>query len=143
MGTVKQLQYVFIAQMVVFGLIAILGETGVLPASNLAADDGKVYMLSMVGVVFALMYIPLALKLMHIARVRREIKGNEKKYFSWYLVRFTLLCIAVLFNLVMYYLLDFNTTCGYLALMTLVAYIFVWPSRARMENECEITYDQE
>ena len=64
MGTAKQLQYVFIAQMVVFGLIAILGETGLLPASNLAADDGKVYVLSMVGVVFALMYIPLALKLM-------------------------------------------------------------------------------
>jgi len=47
------------------------------------------------------------------------------------------LWVALTYNLIMYYLLDFNTTCGYLALMTLVAYIFVWPSDERMESECE------
>ena len=46
-----------------------------------------------------------------------------------------LLWLSLLYNLLMYYLLDYNTTCGYLALMTVVAYVFIWPSDERMQAE--------
>ncbi|MBP3828965.1 MAG: hypothetical protein ILA06_01495 [Bacteroidaceae bacterium] len=149
MNITKTLRYVFVGQLLSAVLIAVAGETGWLPIGSLSGDDQRTYVLSIVGVALAIIGLPLALKLMHLHYVRTDIWGDDHDndngndvaapwqsgYTKWSIVRMSLLWLSLLFNLIMYYLLGYNTTCGYLALMTVVAYLFVWPSDDRMQAE--------
>jgi len=154
MKITKILRYIFAGQLLVAAIVALLGETGLLHAGALSDSDERIYILSIVGVALAIICIPLALKLLHMKRVRThllgvsnelqetesgngEVNSVEQRYKMWSEIRLCMLWLALMYNLIMYYLLDFNTTCGYLALMTVVAYIFVWPSDERMATECE------
>lgn len=137
------LRFTFISQLLTSAIIAFLGEIGWLP-TGLLDDGGKQsYLLSMIGVALTIVGLPIALKLLHFSAVRSQVKNNVRLYFKWSVVRLAILYVPLAYNILMYYFLGFNVTCGYLALMTLVGYLFVWPSRGRMESECEMVYEED
>ncbi|MCR4993948.1 MAG: hypothetical protein K6A32_00990 [Bacteroidales bacterium] len=135
MKTIKILRYVYIALLVYAALLAIGFETNVLEAGVLAGDDLITYWLSLASVAHIIVLLPVALRLMKFKRVQRAIAENDTMYLRWGLVRLLLLGGALLFNTLTYYLLGFYPTCGYLALMALVAFLFVWPSKDNMTYE--------
>ena len=154
MNITKILRYAFVGQLLIAALIAIAGEAEWLPIGALSDDGQRTYVLSIIGVALAIIGIPLAMKLMHLHYVRKHIWPEQEnasttrdelndntssswqpRYSTWSHVRMGLLWLSLLYNLLMYYLLDYNTTCGYLALMTVVAYVFIWPSDERMQAE--------
>lgn len=137
------LRSVFCTELVTTALLVGIFETDLLPVGTLPLDKSQEYILSMVGVVLTIIGIPLALKLMTLKPVRAQISVSEQRYVTWSMVRIALLGIPLLYNTLMYYLLGFNTTCCYLALMCVVAFIFIWPSQERMQNECEVHGNQE
>ena len=142
MNTIKFLRAIFFCELLTAALLAAIFETGMLDNSQLAEPAGRAYLLEIAGVALTVASIPLAMKLMHFETVRRAIKDNEANYRTWSSVRLILLYASLGYNLLMYYLLGFDVTCGYLALMTVVAFFFVWPSRGRMEYECKLSYPQ-
>lgn len=141
MNTITLLRKLYIAVLITSAILAISFETGLLVV-DWAPEASLAYVLEIVGVVLAVIAIPLALKLLHFQRIKAIIQGNETKYRSWSIYRITMLAAPLYYNLLMYYLLGCDVTCGYLALMVVVAMLFIWPSRSRMEYECELPYSQ-
>ncbi|MBP5770188.1 MAG: hypothetical protein J6W75_02360 [Bacteroidaceae bacterium] len=139
----KATRILFILSLLVPSLIALAFEEGWLDSGMLAGETVSAYTLEILGVALGIICIPLALKLMHFTYIRKDVQGNPQKYLVWSFVRIGLLETSLLYNLLMYYLLEFDVTCGYLALMSAVAFLFVWPSRGRMDNECQLSYEQD
>ena len=81
--------------------------------------------------------VPLSLKLLTFERVKAQLKADEQSYFRWATIRWALLSLTIVGNVVFYYVFSTSTTCGYLALLSAVAYLFLWPSESRMTEECQ------
>lgn len=80
--------------------------------------------------------VPLSLKLLNFDRVRQQLEeGGESAYSRWATIRWLMISAALVMNIVVYYLFSTGTSCGYLALLCAVAYLFVWPSTSRMNEE--------
>ena len=141
MKTITILRRLYITVLLTAALAAIIFETEMI-VLDWTPDASAAYLLEIAGVVIAIIGIPLALKLLHFPRIKAIIQGNESKYLSWSIYRICLLAVPLYFNLLMYYLLSCDVTSGYLALMVVVAMLFIWPSRSRMEYECELPYSQ-
>ena len=119
-------------------------ETDLLEIGQLAGDDALAYWVNIIGVALTLALLPLALRLMKIPYIRRDIKATgDAAYTKWAIIRLTLLATPLHFNLIVYYLLGCEPTSGYLALIAAVAFIFVWPSRDKMLYEMDVDYVQE
>lgn len=83
------------------------------------------------SVTYTLCAVPLALRLFRFQWVGRQLSSY---YHRWALVRILLLAVALLVNGVGFALSE-QTSFFYLALITLVAMVFVYPSRQRCEAE--------
>lgn len=129
------LRCVYATQLLVAALILLVYEAGWLAPGLLAGDATTSYWMNMVGVVVTLLCILLALKLMNFKRVKAMIHADEQDYFVLSLVRIQLLGLPLLYNTFAYYLLSCEPTCGYLALMCVVAFFFIWPSEDKMLYE--------
>ena len=105
-------------------------------------DSLMTYWMQIVGVFLTIGAIPLALKWMKLVFVKHRIQGNKLEYLRLSIFRIAILGVPLLYNTLAYYLLGFDPTCGYLALICFVAFFFIWPSDARMNEECELIYDQ-
>lgn len=81
--------------------------------------------------------LPLALRLMKFKRVKESVAQSEQNYERWALIRIVLLGIPLLYNVLCYYLTGCEPTYGYMALMAAVCFLFIWPSRDKMEYERE------
>ena len=137
MKTIPFLQAVYITVLVTAALLAWCFENGMLTI-DWTPDDSQDYILEMIGFALTIGWIPLALKMFTFQRIRTIIQCNEPKYRTWSIIRITLLATGLIYNTFMYYLLSCDVTCGYLALMVVVAMLFIWPSRSRMEHECDM-----
>ena len=115
------LRIVFCLEWLIAALLAIAFEAGWLPAGELTVSAQTAYIFEVIGVALAIICIPLALR--------------QTCSFTWKSIRLALLGTSLLYNLLMYYLLGFDTTCGYLALMSAVALLFVWPKKERVTSE--------
>jgi hypothetical protein len=51
--------------------------------------------------------------------------------------------LPLIYNTTFYYLLGEDATLGYLALMTVIAFFFIWPSRGKMDYEMERAKEQQ
>lgn len=142
MDTIKILRITYIVSLLTAAIITVLGETGLMPSGVLDLDPQETYIIEIVCALFTIVCIPLAMKLLNFKRVREQVKGNPQRYTAWSIIRISMLQTPLILCLLMYYLMGFDTNCAYLALMVLVAYVFIWPSRGRMEYECELSYPQ-
>lgn len=132
------LRSVFCGELFSVLLLSLFFETDMLPAGTMSPDADQNYIFNMTSVMLTIVCIPLALKLMTFKSVRAQIKLSEQNYVTWSLLRMLTLSFPLVFNTLMYYMQGFNTTCGYLALMCAVAFIFIWPSQDKMLYERDI-----
>ena len=143
MNIIKTLRIIYVCELLTAALIALVFETSLLIPGTLAGDEELAYWLSIIGVALTIILLPLSLRLFKFERVKRAVAKSEHHYLRWSVVRLGCLALPLLYNLVCYYLLGCEPTYGYLALMIVVAYIFIWPSRDKMVYEREQTYSQE
>lgn len=143
MNTIKFLRIALCAEFLTIALIIVLFETNVIEPGMLAGDDLANYWMSIVGVAMVIVTIPLALRLMKNKRIKESVAKSEENYLRWSLIRIALLEAPLIYNILCYYLLGCEPTFGYMALMTAVAFIFVWPSKDKMAYEREVEYSQD
>jgi len=136
------LRIIYFSVLLTAGLIVLLFETNLLVGGG-PLDPGTLYIVQMAGVLMTIVSIPVALKLMTFSKVRSQVKENEPRYCLWSIIRLGMLSVPLFYNVLMYYFLGFETTFAYLALMCLVPFLFVWPSRGKMEYECQFPYDKD
>lgn len=116
-------------------LLAIIFETGLLLIGTRAYDSQTNYICEMIGVVNTVLGIWLALKFMAFGKVKEALKEQPSKYFRFSALRIKILTIPLIYDTAAYYLLGEDATLGYLALMTAVGFLFIWPSMGKMEYE--------
>ena len=141
--TTTFLRLFFLSELLAPAILAAIFESDKLPAGATAIDEVQEYTFSMFSVVFTLISVPLALKLMTFKRVRVQVQKSEQNYRTWAIMRIALLGVPLIYNTLMYYILGFNTTCGYLGLICAVAFFFIWPSDGKMRYERENFGNQE
>lgn len=137
MHPLRNLQITFCLLLLAAALLCLLFETGTLVAGALAGDALLTYWLQFLGIAQLLVLLPLALRLMKFGRVQRRIQSSTQAYQRYSVVRLLLLGLPLLYNVLCYYLLACEPTFGYMALMTAVAFLYVWPSQGKMDYECE------
>ena len=121
----------------IFIFIAV-GETGLLTNGMLATSPNIDYTLSVAGVILALASVYLGLKLFAKYTKDRAFVtshyGNPLRcYRNLSIIRLSLIVTAASFNLIAYYL-TMNTNCLLMSFVPLVALVFCWPTRDKMEN---------
>lgn len=133
----KTLRFQYIITMVAALLIVLVYETGMLDKPTVLLPAEPEFWLATVMALLTLALIPLSLKLLSYERVKCEVSADTNAYFKWATCRWAMLSLAIVGNLVVYYVFSTTTASGYLALLSAVAYLFVWPSRSRMDEETQ------
>lgn len=118
-----------------------LFETDILPEGILATCQSWDFMSTLFCELVLLVCIPLSLRLLKLPFVISSIRSREgvdreQALFCWSLNRLLLLCIPFLINVVCYYLF-FTVTYFYLALILVLATVFVYPSRVRCRDDVQ------
>lgn len=142
-GFIILLRCVYFANLATAGIIAVLFEMLSLEPGQLTCNEEASYWFGICGIGLLLICIPVALKLMSFKRIKAAVKESTQAYQTWSLMRLALLEVPLLFNTLAYYLLGCEPKFGYMALMIVVAHLFVWPSLDKMNYERELNYDQE
>lgn len=122
-------------------VLVLLCETGCLPEGGYVGDGRAEYVLQTVGILLAVGFIPLSLRLFSLSLVkyvkRLSLPEALKSYRRWSEVRIGLLLVPILMNLSFYYL-TLNTTGVLCAMMALIASLFCVPTRRRLLDELDL-----
>lgn len=116
-------------------------ESGLLMEGALSGDrHTDTHLLTQMWmVVAALVGIPMALKMFSIKLVRDRLTADESRsaraLLAWGTLRLLLLGLPMVADALCYYLFGADVRFFYLALIEALALFFVFPSRARCENE--------
>lgn len=137
MNIIKILQFIYCFELLMGVFLAVMFETETVPTGILATDGSLAYTMELIGVAVCILSIPLALKLLSFRAIKAQVANSKRLYFKWSACRIFILSISLIYNLLIYYLFGCNPTCGYLALMSATAFLFIWPSHDKMAYECE------
>ncbi|EJW98588.1 hypothetical protein, membrane [gut metagenome] len=122
-------------------LLVFLYEQEIFVEGFYAGDATMDYVLQSLGILLALVLIPLSLRLFSFSLwqnvKQRPLPEALPSYRRWSEVRLSLLWVVVLFNLSAYYL-TLNTTGVFCAGMAAVASLFCVPTRQRLWNELDL-----
>lgn len=123
--------------------VAVLFESGILEEGFLAGGDFFTveYFAHIAMILLTLCAIPVALRLFKYEKVAVAVKGNIDGWKKYALLRNEILGITMGVNTLLYYAF-INSAFGYLAIITLLAMMFVYPSESRLRNETEL-FDNE
>jgi hypothetical protein len=80
--------------------------------------------------------IPLALRLFKFKHIAKKLKGSKRNLLRYGAIRILMLASILLLNTIFYYYY-LVPTFGYLAIIILLAMIFIYPSKSRCKNEIE------
>lgn len=124
----------YIACLATAALVALLFETDLLPIGTVELGEPARYWLTIVIEVLTLVAIYVAVKWHRMGFVARHFGDAEPGDSSVEaqrsaIFRITTLYVPLLTNLLMYYVFATEPSFAYLALMVVVAFIFVWPAR--------------
>ncbi len=139
MNIIQKLRMLYVAELLLAACVAALFETHLLPSGLFAPSPSQAYTLQIVCLLATIVIIPLSMKLLHFSRIRAEVHASEQSYANWCTIRLLLLGGILLTNLIIYYIIGFDTSYGYLALMTVVPFLFIWPSEEKMAYERQLT----
>ncbi len=122
-------------------IIVCLGEAGVLPVGILA-DDAKVpaakvtysFVLQIVECLVMLAMVPLALKYMDFYAIKRLVTLRPEQYFTHAAVRMLMLAIPIVLGAILYYMM-LSTSMLYCALISALAFLYIWPTSKRLRRE--------
>lgn len=135
MDTIKYLRIWYIAILAIIIPLGVLFESGMIDISFVEPSSIVGYWAMMTGAAFTIIGIPLALKWMTLRRVKAAIKDNEVAYRMHYILRLYILSLTLDYNFLFYYISGCEPAFGYMALMVVVAFLFVWPSEDKMRYE--------
>ncbi len=126
--TLRCIYYLFV---VVCLAIVTLCETDVVPVGLLCGDDYSTieFLSATVMTIITLVTIPLALRLFTMKRISSVLLLRR-----YGILRLCLLLVPMVVNTVCYYLFKV-AAFGYLAIISLIASVFVYPSAARCQAE--------
>ncbi|MCD8302867.1 MAG: hypothetical protein LUC44_07600 [Prevotellaceae bacterium] len=116
----------------VAAVLLLLGETEVLPLGLLPTS----YALQICECLVMLVCVPLALKLMAFRSVRGRLAAQPRLYPSLAAVRIILLALPMIAGVALYFLM-LDTSMLYCALISTLAFIYIWPSEDRQRAELE------
>lgn len=120
-------------------------ETDLLPVGWHAGDARMLYIWETIGILTAFVCVPLALKLFSVVLKKKinEVHLTEalSGYVFWSGIRLGILELAVLFNLIVYYL-TLSNVGAFCALIALTASVFCLPGEKRMRQELHITTEE-
>jgi hypothetical protein len=138
MNTIKFLRIVYIATLLVVLGIVFCYETNLLEPGMFADNARLNYEVELICLAQTIVCLPLALKIFHFKGIKAKIRDNEQAYRWWSLLRLALLWLPLITNTTFYYTQGEVPSLGYLALMLIVGYLFVWPSHGKMLYECQM-----
>lgn len=102
------------------------------------ASDGGKFIASSIVILSTLAIIPLSLRLFRFSRVRRDLRElGLPALLGWARLRMMMLGGLLILNTLLYYLLGYETSYGYLALILLLTMPFVYPTKIRCLTEME------
>lgn len=134
------ISYVFFWVLPAFLLGA--GEFDLIPVGSLADNVQATYYFETIGILLTAACVPLSLKLFSLVLKKKidhmTITLALKRYVQWSIVRLGLLEVAIVLNLLCYYL-TMSSTGNLCMLICLTASLFCLPSEKRLRNELHIT----
>ena len=135
---VRLLKIFFFLPLIVSFSIVFLYESEILIPHGMFLNDGVSYIVLMLIELITLAVVPLALYLFKMKNVKKHLKKyKEKALLKFGCLRLGILGVVLIANTVLYYLSGLNTSYGYLALLLLLVFPFIYPSRARCKVETE------
>lgn len=134
------ISYVFFWVLPAFLLGA--GEFDLIPVGTLTDNVQATYYFETIGILLTAACVPLSLKLFSLVLKKKidhmTITLALKRYVQWSIVRLGLLEVAIVLNLLCYYL-TLSSTGNLCMLICLTASLFCLPSEKRLRNELHIT----
>lgn len=123
-------------------LIVVGYETDLIMEGRYADDARMQYILETIGILTAIVCVPLALKLFSIVLKKKidEVNFEQavRKYILWSGVRLAILEVAAVLNFIIYYL-TLNNVGVLCALIALTASFFCLPGEKRLREELNIS----
>ena len=137
----KRLKIEFVAVWCLVLLLVVCYEVGLFTEGIFVGDVRMDYILTTIGILLTIVMIPLSLRLFNLNLVKRISKLSTfealKSYRRWSEVRLSLLLVAALLNMSIYYL-TLNTTGLFCSLMALLATFFCIPTKERLFKELDL-----
>lgn len=137
----KRLKIEFVAVWCLVLLLVVCYEAGIFTEGVFVGDARMDYILTTIGILLTIVMIPLSLRLFNLNLVKRISKLSTfealKSYRRWSEVRLSLLLVAALLNMSIYYL-TLNTTGLFCSLMALLATLFCIPTKERLLKELDL-----
>lgn len=137
------LQAILWTSVVLIILIAVVYENHWLLEGGWADSPTLQFGWQIVMELVTIVAIPTALFLFRFKYVRRLLaEGRMKALRTWSIARLLMLCVPIVLNAVLYY--QFMAVAfGYMSIILLLSLFFVYPSRARCEQEMVALDDEE
>ena len=136
-NVVKTLKVYFFAPIVIALILVVLYETEVILPGAVDFGSQNWFLILTFMELITVGVIPLALYLFKIKRVRKELTETPVPAMKRYgIMRLLMLGVPLVANTDFYYM-SMNTSFGYMAIILLLVLPFVYPSKARCEEECK------
>lgn len=117
-------------------VMVVLFETETLLPGVLPGEGNAAFLCLSAMEIITICMLPLALRLFKIKRVGADLAaGRERALALWGSVRMMMMCLPLVANVLMYYLFDLKPAFFYMAVICLIALVFVYPSKDRCLSE--------
>lgn len=129
----KKLLMLFWVMIIIPVIVAILYETDMLLGGDFAGNgyESTEFIVTIVMELLTLVSIPSALRLFKMAG-KKICDATSLSRYS--LIRMAMLIVPLWGNTLLYYLF-MNATFGYMAIITLIAMVFVYPPKQQSQND--------
>lgn len=132
MQNLKTARLYYIGVWCAAALLAAAFESDVFAAGFLPATPAASYAASMVCILLTLGCTWGALRLFAFRRVKEQLKAHPETAVRWNALRTSILGIAILANLTVYYG-TFSSSALYALLITLAGFVFCWPKHGEVD----------
>ena len=138
----KRLRIEFIAFWAICLCFIALNEFNILPNGFYAGNGSMEYYLNTLSIFMTLVFVPGALILFSKMLPKKVIPIQDEtirlnKYLLWSEVRLSLLFVATIIDLSIYYI-TVNNTGGLCALIAVTASLFIWPNESKIQKDLGI-----
>lgn len=131
----KFLLFLFIAMIAISLAIVTLYECDVLTAANYNGHGVSEYHTVMIMELLTICLIPFSLRLFKFKHVRRQLTSNAASALrKWGAIRLFMIALPMIINTILYYQF-MNVAFGYLAIICLLSLAFIYPSKAKCDQE--------
>ncbi|MBR1463173.1 MAG: hypothetical protein IJ604_07330 [Prevotella sp.] len=133
--TIAKLKTLFYSLIIIALVLVVVYETDLILPGALSSDSKSSFVLSAIMELYTVCMIPLSLYLFRIPKIHQGLLSSPAKSLLCYgRLRMILLGVGLIANTLLYYLC-MNVTFGYLAIIFLLVFPFVYPSKARCQAE--------